>query len=246
MSLSDKTALVTGGARGIGAATVAAIAREGAGVVIADIEQADGVVDSIRAKGGRAWWYQVDISDHRKVEDMVRTAEGTAGPIDILVNNAGIISRGTILDISLEEWNRILAVNVTGTFNCCKAVIPSMVERHKGCIVNITSVAGKIGDITAAPAYGTSKGAVNALTKSLARQLAGYGIRVNAVAPHAIETDMSAQWSEEKRRAIIAEIPLHRLGLPEDVAQAVVYLASDAAGFITGEILDVNGGYLMD
>lgn len=246
MSLSDKTALVTGGARGIGAATVAALAREGAGVVIADIEQADGVVDGILANGGRAWWYQVDIADHREVEDMVRTAEGTAGPIDILVNNAGIISRGTVLDMSFEEWNRILAVNVTGTFNCCKAVIPSMVERHNGCIVNITSVAGKIGDITAAPAYGTSKGAVNALTKSLARQLADYGIRVNAVAPHAIETDMSAQWSEEKRRAIIAEIPLHRLGLPEDVAQAVVYLVSDAAGFITGEILDVNGGYLMD
>lgn len=246
MSLSDKTALVTGGARGIGAATVAALAREGAGVVIADIEQADGVVDGILANGGRAWWYQVDIADHREVEDMVRTAEGIAGPIDILVNNAGIISRGTVLDMSFEEWNRILAVNVTGTFNCCKAVIPSMVERHNGCIVNITSVAGKIGDITAAPAYGTSKGAVNALTKSLARQLADYGIRVNAVAPHAIETDMSAQWSEEKRRAIIAEIPLHRLGLPEDVAQAVVYLVSDAAGFITGEILDVNGGYLMD
>ena len=246
MSLSDKTALVTGGARGIGAATVAALAREGAGVVIADIEQADGVVDGILANGGRAWWYQVDIADHREVEDMVRTAEGIAGPIDILVNNAGIISRGTVLDMSFEEWNRILAVNVTGTFNCCKAVIPSMVERHNGCIVNITSVAGKIGDITAAPAYGTSKGAVNALTKSLARQLADYGIRVNAVAPHAIETDMSAQWSEEKRRAIIAEIPLHRLGLPKDVAQAVVYLVSDAAGFITGEILDVNGGYLMD
>ncbi len=246
MSLSDKTALVTGGARGIGAATAAALAREGAGVVIVDIEQADGVVDGILANGGRAWWYQVDVSDHRAVEDMVRTAEGTAGPIGILVNNAGIISRGTVLDMSFEEWNRIIAVNVTGTFNCCKAVIPSMVKRLDGCIVNITSVAGKIGDITAAPAYGTSKGAVNALTKSLARQLADYGIRVNAVAPHAIETDMSAQWSEEKRRAIIAEIPLHRLGLPEDVAQAVVYLVSDAAGFITGEILDVNGGYLMD
>ncbi len=246
MSLSGKTALVTGGARGIGAATAAALAREGAGVVIVDIEQADGVVDGILANGGKAWWYQVDVSDHRAVEDMVRTAEGTAGPIGILVNNAGIISRGTVLDISFEEWNRILAVNVTGSFNCCKAVIPSMVERHDGRIVNITSVAGKIGDITAAPAYGTSKGAVNALTKSLARQLADYGIRVNAVAPHAIETDMSAQWSEEKRRAIIAEIPLHRLGLPADVAQAVVYLVSDAAGFITGEILDVNGGYLMD
>lgn len=246
MSLSGKTVLVTGGARGIGAATAMAVAREGAGVVIADLEQADSVVDGIRAKGGRAWWYQVDISDHCEIENMVSTAEGTAGPIDILVNNAGIISRGTILDITFEEWNRVLEVNVTGTFNCCKAVIPSMVERHNGCIVNITSVAGKTGDITAAPAYGTSKGAVNALTKSLARQLAGYGIRVNAVAPHAIETDMSAQWSEEKRQAIIAEIPLHRLGLPEDVAQAVVYLASDAAGFITGEILDVNGGFLMD
>lgn len=246
MSLSGKTALVTGGARGIGAATAVALAGEGAGVVIADIEQAGGRVDGIRADGGRAWSYQVDISDHCEVEEMVRMAEKTAGPIGILVNNAGIIGRGTVLDMSSEEWNRILAVNVTGTFNCCKAVIPSMVERRDGCIVNITSVAGKIGDTTAAPAYGASKGAVNALTKSLARQLADYGIRVNAVAPHAIDTDMSAQWSEEKRRAIITEIPLHRLGSPEDVAQAVVYLVSNVAGFITGEILDVNGGYLMD
>jgi 3-oxoacyl-[acyl-carrier protein] reductase len=121
-----------------------------------------------------------------------------------------------------------------------------MVEQGRGKVVNISSIAGKIGDITAAPAYGTSKGGINALTKSMARQLAEYGITVNAVAPHAIETPMSAQWSEEKRKAVTASIPLGRLGRAEEVAEATLYLASPGADFVTGEIIDVNGGFLMD
>jgi len=137
-------------------------------------------------------------------------------------------------------------VNVNGNFYWCKAVIPHMIQRKAGAILNITSIAGKMGDITAAPAYGTSKGAINTLTRSLARQLADYGIRVNAVAPHAIETDMSAEWSEEKRRSVIEAIPLKRMGRVEDVAEAALFLVSDAAAFITGETLNVNGGYLMD
>lgn len=246
MNLSGRTALVTGGGRGIGAATACALAGQGAAVVIADVGQGDSVAKGIRDNGGKAWWYRVDVCEQRQVQEMVEAAQRTAGPITILVNNAGIIIRGTVLDMSLEDWNRVLAVNVTGAFICCKAVLPAMIERGDGRIVNISSVAGKVGDLAAAPAYGASKGALNALTKSLARQLAQYRIRVNAIAPHAIETDMSAQWSEEKRRAMIAEIPLHRLGSADDIAQAVVYLVSDAAAFITGEILDVNGGYLMD
>lgn len=246
MSLSGQVALVTGGARGIGAAIAIALSAAGADVVVADIGDGISVIDTIRKKKKRAWYYQVDVSDRMNVEEMVRNVEKDAGPIEVLVNNAGMIVRGTITDLSHEQWARVFAVNVTGTFNCCKATVPRMIEMRTGNIVNITSVAGKMGDVAAAPAYGASKGAVNAFTKSLARQLAVYGIRVNGVAPHAIETDMSAEWGEEMRCSIIAGIPLGRLGTVEDVAEAVVYLASDRARFVTGEILNVNGGFLMD
>jgi 3-oxoacyl-[acyl-carrier protein] reductase len=137
-------------------------------------------------------------------------------------------------------------VNVNGNFYFCKAIIPYMIRQHSGNIVNVTSIAGKMGDITAAPVYGTSKGAINAFTKSLARQLAKNGIRVNAVAPHAIETSMSAEWTIEKRKEVIDAIPLKRMGKPEEVAEAVLFLASERSSFITGEILNVNGGMLMD
>ena len=137
-------------------------------------------------------------------------------------------------------------VNVNGTFYMCKAVLPDMVAKRYGKIVNVTSIAGKIGDITASPVYGTSKGAVNTLTRSLARQMAEYNITVNAVAPHAIETDMSAQWPEEKRKSVVDAIPLKRMGTSREIAHAVLFLASDEASFITGETMNVNGGYLMD
>jgi len=168
------------------------------------------------------------------------------GGIDILVNNAGIIARGGIMDLSREQWLQVMDVNVNGNFYWCKAVVPHMIRQKGGRILNVTSIAGKMGDITAAPVYGTSKGAINALTKSLARQLAEYGITVNAVAPHAIETDMSAEWSEEKRRAVVDAIPLRRMGTAREVAEAVSFLVSDEAAFITGETLNVNGGFLMD
>jgi 3-oxoacyl-[acyl-carrier protein] reductase len=144
------------------------------------------------------------------------------------------------------NWDRVIEVNLKGTFNCCRAVVEVMKHQRYGKIVNVSSIAGKMGDITSAPGYGPSKAGIDALTKTLARQLSQYNINVNAVSPHAIETEMSAQWSEERRKEIIASIPLGRLGKPEDVAHAVLFLASDDASFITGEILDVNGGALMD
>ncbi len=189
---------------------------------------------------------QADVTQSDQVKEMIGQIEETFGRLDILVNNAGIIRRGTIETVTEEDWDQVMSVNLKGTFNCCKAVAPIMKRQKMGKIINVSSVAGKTGDITSAPGYGPSKAAIDALTKTLARELAPYGINVNAVAPHAIETEMSAQWSEEKRKSIIEAIPLKRLGTPEDVAQAVLFLASDNATFITGEILDVNGGFLMD
>jgi 3-oxoacyl-[acyl-carrier protein] reductase len=246
MSLNGQTALVTGAARGIGRAIALRLAREQATVGLMDLRDPGPVAEEMQVNGFSTIPFRVDITDRESVNGAVRTMIQRYGKIDVLVNNAGIIVRGSILDLSYEDWQRVMNVNINGTFNCCKAVIPHMIERSYGRIVNITSIAGKMGDITASPAYGTSKGAINTFTKSLARQLAAYNINVNAVAPHAIETDMSAEWSEEKRRAIVDSIPAKRLGKPEEVAEAVLFLVSEGASFITGEILDVNGGYLMD
>jgi len=246
MLLCNKTALVTGAARGIGKAISLRFASEGASLVLVDICDATEVAEAVARAGGRVLSFAVDITDLAAVERIVAESVASFNSVDILINNAGIIARGTILDLTQETWKRVLDVNVNGTFNCCKAVIPHMVRNRFGRIVNITSVAGKAGDIAAAPVYGTSKGAINAFTKSLARQLAEFGITANAIAPHAIQTDMTAEWTEEKRAEIIRAIPLKRLGRPEEVAEAALFLVSDAASFITGEIMDLNGGFLMD
>jgi len=248
MKLNERVAIITGGARGIGKAIGSAFVREGAKVCLVDVDQ--GILETakneIRKDREEIIAFACDITKSAEVKAAVNQVQKAFGRIDILVNNAGIIRRGTIETVTEEDWDRVIEVNLKGTFNCCKAVAGIMKQQGYGKIVNVSSIAGKMGDITSAPGYGTSKAGVDALTKTLARQLAPYGINVNAVSPHAIETEMSAQWSEERRREIIASIPLGRLGKPEDVAEAVLFLTSDDASFITGEILDVNGGALMD
>jgi len=248
MRFKDRVAIVTGGARGIGKAIALTFVREGAKIALVDVDQErlNALKDAIEKKAGVAIAVSCDISKSSETKQMVEQVQRAFGRIDILVNNAGIIRRGTIETVTEEDWDRVIEVNLKGTFNCCKAVVEIMKQRGYGKIVNVSSIAGKMGDITSAPGYGPSKAAMDALTKTLARQLARYGINVNAVSPHAIETEMSAQWSDERRREIIASIPLGRLGKPEEVAEAVLFLASDSAAFITGEILDVNGGALMD
>jgi len=248
MRLKDRVAIVTGAARGIGRAVAWIFVREGAKVVLVDLEKAglEALQEEVRKRGGEALAVPCDVSKASEVKELIEKVLRTFSRIDILVNNAGIIRRGTIESVTEEDWDRVIAVNLKGPFICSKAVVDVMKRQGYGKIVNVSSIAGKMGDITSAPGYGPSKAGLDALTKTLARQLAPYGIHVNGVAPHAIETEMSAEWSPEKRKSIVEAIPLKRLGKPEDVAEAVLFLASDAAAFITGEILDVNGGFLMD
>ena len=248
MKLKDRVAIVTGGAKGIGKAIVLVFLREGAKVAVfdSDVPRLDLIKKEMAKEAERILSVPCDITRSSDVMKGVDRVHKEFGRIDILVNNVGIIRRGTIETVTEEEWDQVIQVNLKGTFNCCKAVAGIMKGQGYGKMVNVSSIAGKMGDITSAPGYGPSKAGIDALTKTLARQLAQYGVNVNGVAPHAIETEMSAQWSPERRKEIIASIPLGRLGKPEDVAEAVLFLASEEASFITGEILDVNGGALMD
>ena len=244
--LKGKVAVVTGAARGIGKAIAREFAANGAVVFIVDLKGAEETAAAMKAEGLDVRPLSMDITKGEVVKEKIDGVIAECGKVDIVVNNAGIIARDAFVDLSYKTWTAVMDVNVNGNFNICKAVVPCMIERRYGKILNISSIAGKMGDLTASAVYGTSKGAINAFTKSLARQLAEYGINVNAIAPHAIETDMSAQWSEEKRRNVIAGIPLHRMGSPEDVAKASLFLVSDDSAFITGEVLNLNGGALMD
>ncbi len=248
MNLVNKVAIVTGAGRGIGKAIAIALAREGANIIAidVDIQTAEKVAKEIKSLDRQALAIRVDVSDSKEVNRMAQSVLKKFKRVDILVNNAAIIRRGSIEDLKEDDWDRVIDVNLKGAFNCMKAVVGTMKKQRYGKIINISSIAGKIGDLASAPCYGASKAGMTCLAKSLARELASYRINANVVAPHAIETDMSKEWSEEKRKSIIADIPLGRLGEPEDIAEAVVFLVSDKAKFITGEVLDVNGGCLMD
>jgi 3-oxoacyl-[acyl-carrier protein] reductase len=245
---NERVAVVTGAGRGIGRAVAARLAKEGAIAVVVDLDAAaaEQAVEAVRTQGGRAVSAPVDVSSYKDVEALMGRIAREHGGIDVLVNNAGIIRRGTLQTVTEQDWDAVLAVNLKGTFNCCKHAVPFMLPRRAGRIVNVASIAARLGDITSAPGYGSSKAGMVNLTKTLARELAPHGITVNAVAPHAIATEMSAQWSEERRQQIIRSIPVGRLGLAEEVAAAVAFLASGEAAFITGATLDINGGAYMD
>ncbi len=244
----NRVAVVTGAGRGIGKAIAQRLASDQDCVVAVDVDgdAAERVAAAIRDGGGKAMAVATDVSSYAAVEALMTHVKGERGGIDVLVNNAGIIRRGNLLTITEKDWDDVLAVNLKGAFNCCKHAAPVMMAQHFGRIVNVASIAAKTGDITSAPGYGPSKAGMVNLTKTLARELASHGITVNAVAPHAIETEMSAQWSDETRQRILQSIPLKRLGRPAEVAAAVAFLASEEAGFITGATLDINGGFLMD
>lgn len=245
----SKIALVTGGVTGIGRAVVKALMQQGMIVNFCDIDTVRGQAtrDELSGGEGKVIFRPCDVSDESQVQSTVEEIIREYGMIDYLVNNAGIIRRRIPGEkMSVADWDMVFKVNVRGAFLFCKFVSEFMIQNQSGKVVNISSIAGKLGDITSAPGYGPSKAAMDGMTKTFARELAPYGITVNGVAPHAIATEMSAQWSEERRQAIISSIPLKRLGTPEEVAATVSFLLSEGANFITGEIIDVNGGFLMD
>lgn len=243
--MEKKVAIVTGGVAGIGKAISLALVDEGYLVATCDVNEERGK-SLQREFPGAIVFKPCNVADENDVRTVVTDVCEEYGRIDALVNNAGIIRRRVGDEIRVEDWDAVFTVNVRGAFLFCKYVADIMKRQRRGKIVNISSIAGKMGDITSAPGYGPSKAALDALTKTFARELAPYGVTVNGVAPHAIETDMSAEWSEEKRRSIIDAIPLKRLGKPSEVAAAVRFLLSEGADFITGEIIDINGGFLMD
>jgi NAD(P)-dependent dehydrogenase (short-subunit alcohol dehydrogenase family) len=244
LGLRDKVAIVTGAARGLGRAIAEALAGEGARVAMVDLDRA-ALEDAARAVAQRAPAIAVaaDVGSDTQVREVVRQVLDAYGTIDVLVNNAGISSNATLAEVTAAEWDRVMGVNLRSVLLLSQAVFPTMVARRRGAIINMASMAAKVGGLKVGPGYTASKAGIIGLTFSLARTGAQYGIRVNALAPAFIE---SAMMPVEKRGEYVPLIPLGRMGTPQDVANAVLFLASDAAGYITGEVLDVNGGAHMD
>ena len=247
--LTDRVALVTGAGSGIGASIADALTREGCVVQVADLrlELAQKVEKDLKEEGRKAFSVQLDIRDAEQAEQVVRQVVNDHGRIDILVNNAGILKTGTMVDSSVQDWEEVSKVNLSGVFYCSKAVLPFMIEEQYGKIVNIASVSamrggGAIGNTL----YGTTKAGVVAMTKGLARELAPLRINVNAIAPAVVETPMTdSKLTPELREKIREKIPMGRSGETSDVASLAAFLASDVSGYITGETIVVDGGYLL-
>jgi 3-oxoacyl-[acyl-carrier protein] reductase len=253
MLLNGRVALITGGGGALGEGMALSFAQQGASLVICDIERdrARDVAKQVAERGGKACAIACDVTDLDQVTSMVTEGVRAYGKIDILVNNAGTSGKKdhrkkTILEIERPEWERIMAVNLTSVFNCSKRVIPLMLKEGHGSILNISSLAAKAGGLINGVHYVASKAGVIGITKALAREYAPEKIRVNALCLGRIETPFNLSVPEEFHRKLINQIPLGRLGTPKEVAEAALFLVSDASSYITGATLDVNGGWLMD
>jgi len=246
MKLTGRVALVTGASQGIGHACAQALAREGATVALAarNRHKLDELAAAIAAAGGQAAPFVIDVSDEAQVKDGIKSALAQFGKIDILVNNAGITRDQLVMRMKRADWDAVLATNLTSAYLCIQQVIASMLKQRWGRIVNITSIFGQTGQAGQAN-YAASKAGLIGLTMAMAREVASRNITVNAVAPGFIETNMTAVLSDEFKQSALKQIPLARVGTPEDIANAVCFLASDEASYITGHVLNVNGGMLM-
>ncbi|ATW24656.1 3-oxoacyl-[acyl-carrier-protein] reductase [Candidatus Formimonas warabiya] len=251
MGLEDKVALVTGGSRGIGRTVALKLAQEGCRVAVNYVdfdrnqEEAEEVVSLIKKAGGQALSVKGDVANFEEVESMMREVSEYFGRIDILVNNAGITRDNLLMRMKEEDWDAVININLKGTFHCCKSVVKLMMKQKYGKIVNVASVVGLMGN-AGQTNYAASKAGIIGFTKSLAREVASRNINVNAVAPGFIATAMTENLPESSQEALLKQIPLQRLGKPEDVAELVVFLASDKAAYITGQTIAVDGGMVMN
>ena len=246
MKLKDKVAFVTGAAQGIGKAIALALANEGANVIVSDInlDLAVQTAKEIEAIGVKSLALKTNVADLGDVENSVSEASKTFGRIDIMVNNAGITKDNLLIRMKKEEWDAVLSVNLSGVFNCTKAVSSLMMKQRYGKIINIASIVGQMGNFGQAN-YAASKAGVIGFTKTVAKELAARNVTVNAIAPGFIQTAMTDKIPEEIKKKMLEQIPLGKLGQPEDIAQAAVFLASPQADYITGQVLAVNGGMYM-
>jgi 3-oxoacyl-[acyl-carrier protein] reductase len=250
LDLTGKVALITGASSGIGAATAAVLADLGAKVAVAyhrNQKGAEQVRDRIVASGGKALALRADVRRTEEISALIKSAATQLGPIDILVNNAGsLVKRLRILEMTEETWDEVMNLNLKSAMLCSQAVVPSMLERKSGAIINVVSIAGRNGGGPGAGAYAAAKGGLLAFSKALAKELAPYGVRVNSISPGVIDTPFHQVFSTpEMMRSFAAAIPLGRTGAPLECAKVIAFLASEAAGYLAGETIEVNGGQLM-
>jgi len=246
MRLKDKVALVTGGARGIGQAIALTFAREGADIVVADVnlEIAQKTCLEIEGLGRKALALEMDVTNYEKVEEGINKILDKMGKVDILVNNAGITKDNLLLRMSQADWDAVINVNLKGTFNCIKAVSRPMIKQRSGRIISIASIIGLMGNPGQAN-YAASKAGIIALTKTVAKELASRNINANAVAPGFIQTEMTAKLPEDIKKKMLEAIPLAKLGTLQDVANTCLFLASEESSYITGQVITIDGGMVM-
>ena len=238
-----KTVLITGGSRGIGKAMVCTFARAGYQVLL-NFNHSETLANEIASEFSNVKIYGADVGNQNNVFQMVEYTKQNFGGIDILINNAGISCSGLLQDLQSDEWQRLINVNLTGVYNCCKAVLPDMISRKQGKIINISSVWGMVGASNEV-AYSASKAGVIGLTKALAKEVGPSNIQVNCIAPGIVMTDMISEYSMDELNTITEQIPLGRIGATSDIANLALFLASDSANYITGQVLSPNGGWVI-
>ncbi len=252
MNLKGKCALVTGSSRGIGKAIALSLAGYGADIAVNYVEDSEGknfsdakcVTDTIAQKGNKVAMFEADVGNYESVASMIDNVEKTFGKIDILINNAAILRDKTLKKMSCDEWNSVINVNLTGVFNCSRAVIEKMIDNGWGRIINISSVSGQTG-FFGQTNYSASKAGVMGFTKALAREVAAKNITVNAIAPGIVETEMAKEIPPNVREEFLKQIPMGRFAQPHEIAESIAFFVSDKADYITGQVLHINGGWYM-